>query len=166
MAIDERTRAKYEPSSDIGNLIVLVDPPEIRASRMPKGMSGPFGARTERTLSATLRPGRATDQSRPFPAASRRNHTRGARPAAAGLVALCPSLRQLPILAAELDRALHRTPPARVLLWAPSGFQGRFASRQGFAPPAVLAASAAAVDFLKRQPLGPHDMEKVAHRAS
>jgi len=98
-----------------------------------------------------------------FRRASRRNHTRGARPAAAGLVALCPSLRQLPILAAELDRALHRRPPARVLLWAPSGFQGRFASRQGFAPPAVLAASAAAVDFLKRQPLGPHDMEKVAH---
>jgi len=46
-----------------------------------------------------------------FRRASRRNHTRGARPAAAGLVALCPSLRQLPILAAELERALTGHPP-------------------------------------------------------
>ena len=51
MAIDERMRAKFEPASDIGNLIVPGGPAANQSKSDAKREAGPFGARTERTLS-------------------------------------------------------------------------------------------------------------------
>jgi hypothetical protein len=105
MAIDERMRAKYEPSSDIGNLIVLVTRRKSEQVGCQKGWQDRSarerkGRSAQRSGQAELLNNRAH-----FRRASASNHTRSARPAAAGPLpaeTLCPSLRQLPILAAEL----------------------------------------------------------------
>src|SRR6476646_7654235 len=98
--IDGRMRAKLEPACDIGNLIVPVDPQQIRASRMPKRAAGPFGARTGTDGRYRGPSGRAGNNRALIACASARDRASGTQRAVCN-----PTARQdaLPIAAAFAD---------------------------------------------------------------
>jgi hypothetical protein len=93
-------RAKLEPACDIGNLIVPVDPQQIRASRMPKRQAAPFGARTGTDGRCRAPSGRAGNKSRPncVRISPRPRQRQSVTHGPARMP--CPSPRHLPILAA------------------------------------------------------------------